>query len=133
MGDILRTQDGSADVPCNVSFVRDGAVGTFAVGSGSINSSGDYSAVNALPGNVKVVHRINWCGGLIPNILGCAPVPGDSFVVVPFSADQESVLWVHEFGHTRGLSHRAGANLVMNGAIGPMNRRVNEQECSAYR
>ena len=59
MGDILRTQDGAADVPCNVSFVRDGAVGTFAVGSGSINSSGDYSEVNALPGNVKVVHRIN--------------------------------------------------------------------------
>ena len=38
------------------------AVTTFSTGSGSINSSADFSAVNGLPGNVKVVQQINWCG-----------------------------------------------------------------------
>ena len=133
MGGILQTQDGPTDVSCNVSFVRDGALGTFTTGSGSINSQGDFVAVNGLPGNVKVVNQINWCGGLAPNIIGCAPVPGDSLVVVRFTANQEDILWVHEFGHNQGLSHRTGADLVMNPTIGPNKRQINGDECNAYR
>ena len=133
MGSILQTQDGPTDVPCNISFVRDGAVGTFTTGTGTINSRDDYLAVNRLPGNVKVVNLINWCGGLIPNIIGCAPVPGDSFVVVRILAEQEGILWVHEFGHNQGLDHRPGANLVMNDSIGSANRQINRDECTAYR
>lgn len=133
MGTILQTKDGPTDVPCNVRFVLDGAVTTFATGTGSINSQAGFVAVNGLPGNVKVVNQINWCGGLSPNVIGCAPVPGDSLVVVRFTANQEDVLWVHEFGHNQGLSHRTGNDLVMNPTIGPTKRQINDSECNAYR
>ncbi len=133
MGTILQTSDGAGDVACNVSFTRNGDVTPFSVGNGMINSQTDFTDVNGLPGQVKVVNQINWCGGLAPNIIGCAPVPGASFVVVRFTANQEGILWVHEFGHNKGLSHRTGADLVMNPVIGSTKRQVNQAECNAYR
>ncbi len=133
MSTILQTSDGAGDVACNVGFTRNGDVTAFATGTGMINSQADFTAVNGLPGQVKVVNQINWCGGLAPNIIGCAPVPGPSMVVVRFTANQEGILWVHEFGHNKGLSHRNGNDLVMNPVIGSTKRQVNEDECNAYR
>ena len=133
MGTILQTNDGPGDVACDVAFTRNGNVTTFATGTGTINSQANFTAVSSLPGNVKVVNRINWCGGLRPNIIGCAPVPGNSLVVVRFTLNLEGILWVHEFGHNQGLNHRTGANLVMNPTIGPTGLRINAAECTAYR
>lgn len=130
---ILQTNDGSGDVACNVRMVRNGNVTTFTTGNGIINSAAGFNAVNGLPGNVKVVRQINWCGGLIPNVIGCAPVPGTSLVVVRFTANQEGVLWVHEFGHNRGLNHRNGTRAVMRPTINVNNNRINSTECNAYR
>lgn len=130
---ILQTDDGSGDVECNVAFTRNGPVTVFDTGNGMINSRADFLAVNNLPGNVKVVNQINFCSGLAPNIIGCAPVPGTSRLVVRFTLDQEDILWVHEFGHNKGLGHRNGDNLVMNPIIGPTKRRINQAECNAYR
>lgn len=81
---------------------------------------------------MKVVNAINWCGGLAPNIIGCAPIGGDSLVVVRFTANQEGILWDHEFGHNKGLQHRNVANVLMNETIGATNRRVTEAECSTF-
>jgi hypothetical protein len=133
MGDICLTNDGPGDVVCLVKFERDGPVTTFSTGTGSINSSADFTAVNGLTGNVKVVQAINWCGGLAPNIIGCAPVPGSSFVVVRYAANMESILWLHEFGHNQGLYHRNVDHAVMRPFIGVTHRRLNEAECDALK
>ena len=132
MGDILQTNDGLGDIACDVGFTRNGTTGTFAVGNGIINSLADFNAVNNLPGNVKVVRQINWCGNLQPNVIGCAPIPGTSMVVVRFNAAQESVLWAHEFGHNRGLNHRNVPDVVMNPVIGLSHLRIDPTECAAY-
>ncbi len=128
---VLRTNDGAGDVSCCVEFERSGTVTTFALGNGIINSGADFNAVIGLPGNVKVVNQINWCGGFIIGIIGCAPVPGTSLAVVRFTANQEGILWAHEYGHNKGRNHRTGTNLLMNPTIGTTRTRVNAAECSA--
>ena len=130
---VLRTNDGPGDVAADVRMERNGAVTTFTTGDGSIDSQAEFNAVNGLAGNTKVVNQINWCGVILPNVIGCAPVPGTSLVVVRFAANQEGILWAHEFGHNKGLNHRNDANAVMNGTIGVNRRRINQAECDAYR
>jgi hypothetical protein len=133
MGQILQTRDGADDVSCNVGFVREGEVGVFTAGTGTINSAQDFLEVNNAPGNVKVVNQINWCGGFAPNIIGCTPLFRDSMIVVRYRDDLEGILWVHEFGHAQGLEHRASSTAVMNANMNPNLRRVNSSECESFR
>ncbi|MGH9461908.1 MAG: HEAT repeat domain-containing protein [Vicinamibacteria bacterium] len=131
-GSAVATQaDGIGDVSCGVNLQRDGDLTTFDMGSGIINSQADFLAVLALPGYVKVVNQINWCGGFAPGIIGCAPVPGSSMVVVRFRPAQEGILWLHEFCHTKGRSHRNDENAVMFPSIGDNRRQLNAAECDA--
>ncbi|TBW10392.1 hypothetical protein E0E52_03870 [Azotobacter chroococcum] len=131
---VLQTNDGPGDVACNVAFSRNGNVTAFTTGDGSIDSQAEFNTVIGLPGYVKVVNSINWCGALAPNIIGCAPVPGNSLAVVRFTAAQEGILLAHEYGHTKGLNHRNDdANAVMNGTIAANRTRVNANECTAFR
>lgn len=132
MGDVLTRVDGEGDVACEVRFRRSGSVATFDAGDGVVNSEADFAQVLAVPGEIKVVRQINWCGTFAPNIIGCAPVPGGSLAVVRFAADQEGILWVHEFGHNKGLQHRGATGAVMNAFIDVTHRRVNDAECRAY-
>ncbi len=129
---LLRVSDSPGDVICDVRFERDGNVNTFAATTGIINSQADFNTVINLPGTVKVVNQINWCGALAPNIIGCAPIPGNSFAAVRFGLFLEGVLWAHEFGHNRGLNHRNDPNAVMNPIILTTARGVNAAECAAY-
>lgn len=133
MGAVLIVDDGPGDVACGAAFVRDGLVTSFATGDGSIDSLAELNAVLGLPGYVKVVNAINWCGGFGVGIIGCAPVPGNSLTVVRFTANLEGILWAHEYGHTRGLSHRNNVNAVMNPFIVDTARRVNDAECNAIK
>jgi len=128
---VARQSDGIGDVSCGIDLRRDGNVTTFDIGSGIINSQADFQAVLGLPGYVKVVNQINWCGGFAPGIIGCAPVPGNSMVVVPFGPAQEGILWLHEFCHTKGRSHRNDENAVMFPSIGDNRRQLNTAECDA--
>ena len=132
--EVLQTNDGEGDVSCNVEFVRDGDVSVFTTGDGSIDSNTEFNTILGLPGYVAVVNQINWCGALIPNVIGCAPVPGGSMAVVRFTSSMEGILWAHEFGHTKGLSHRNDdPNAVMNGVITSTRLRVTSDECTAFR
>jgi hypothetical protein len=131
---VLQMNDGAGDVACAVTLVRDGDVTAFADGDGSIDSGAEFSALIGLPGHIKAVNQINWCGGLIPNVIGCAPVPGNSLAVVRFTASLEGILGAHEFGHNKGLNHRNDdPNAVMNGTIGSTRQRVTAAECDAFR
>ena len=133
---VLQTDDdgdGPNDVACLVQFTRRGPVTIFDDGDGSIDSSADFNTVIALQGFVKVVNQINWCGAIGFNIIGCAPVPGRSLVVVRFTANQEGILWAHEYGHTRGLEHNNAATAVMNGTISTTHLMVTPAECAAFK
>jgi len=128
----LFRNDGAGDVSCSVRLHRTGNVGVFNNGNGIINSQADFNTIIGLPGRVKVVNQINWCGALIPNVIGCAPTPGNSNVLVRTGANQEGVLWAHEYGHTRGLPDLTSANSIMNGTININNQRVTAGECNSF-
>jgi hypothetical protein len=131
---VLWTNDVAGDIVCNVRLARSGTVNTFAQGNGIINSNADFNTIVGLPGFVKVVNQINWCGAIIPNVIGCAPTPGGSLIVIRFAQGtiQEGILWAHEYGHTRGLPHRAGATTVMNATISGNQLAVNVGECNLF-
>jgi len=78
---------------------------------------------------VKIVNAINWCGSTLPNIIGCAPRPGNSFVVVRVRAAIEGILWAHEYGHNVGLQHRSGTRAIMRATINANNNVITRDEC----
>jgi hypothetical protein len=126
---------GGDDVPCDVTLERSGTVTTFSTGDGSIDSQQEYDAVIALPGKVKVVNQITWCGGIV-SAAGCAPVPGGSqIVVIQGLSHLDGIVWAHEYGHTQGLNHRAVDNtrFVMNSSVAGRSTRVSTVECDAIR
>jgi hypothetical protein len=69
-----REDDGAGDV----LLEHAGPVTTFFKGIGIVNSSTDFATIIGLPGHVKVVNQINWCGTFSPNISGCVPLGGMS-------------------------------------------------------
>lgn len=136
--DTLQTNNsGGDDVACDVTLARSGSVTTFTTGDGSIDSDDEYDAVLAVPGTVKVVNQITWCGeDPITSALGCAPVPGTSqIVVITGLTHLDGIVWAHEYGHTQGLNHRAANNtrFVMNSAVQGRSTRVSTAECDAVR
>lgn len=109
MSTALQTSDSPQDVATRVRFVRDGAVRTLpATIPGTIQTQAEWNALMAAGTGVKVVQSIRWCGGPGGSIIGCAPVgnPTVNLAVVRFTANQEGILWAHEYGHNAGNSHR---------------------------
>lgn len=128
---VAQTADFAGDVACNIEMRRSGTVTTFTTGDGSLDSSAEFNAVISLPGWIKAVNQINWCGSIGAGIIGCAPVPGTSLTVVRFTANLEGILWLHEFAHNKGRSHRNGVNNVMHPSIGATRLGLNTDECTA--
>ena len=138
------TEDASAILgQCRVSVIRNNNVSVITTGNGIINSESDFRAIcssaksssttKGLFRNVFVVNRINWCGVIKPNVIGCANTPGSCIVVVRFSNNLEGHLWAHEFAHTRGVRHRNTSGALMFPSIGVNNRNLNSNECSVIR
>lgn len=132
MQHLLIAKDSPQDRSCSVGFSLLEPIQAFHQGSGVINSEADFLDIQQLvPGNIKVVKRINYCGRW-GKFLGCAPVRGGSLVVARQRlVDSESALWVHEYGHNMGLWHRTGRGLLMNPTVTRHTRQVNEHECQA--
>jgi hypothetical protein len=129
----IQTSDTFDDVACPLTLTRARPVTIFRTGDGSIDSRVEFVAVVGLPGHVKVVNQINWCGAILPNIVGCSPTPGDSQVVVRlFNYDMEGLLWLHEYGHTRGLSHRNDSTAVMNPTLDITGTGTTAKECTSF-
>ena len=133
--DLLQTANRPGDVATNVEFTRLGQVTQFTFGNGVINGSADFRAVERLPGNVKVVNQIRWCGQTFVTgiVLGCASSNSTSLTVIRWIPNMEGSLWTHEFGHNRNLGHRSAPNAVMLDSSGPDQDSVNQAESNAFR
>lgn len=126
---ILTTQDSGDDVACPTRMKRTGSVTTFTAGDGTLDTNAD---MGVLPDGINLVQAINYCGGLSPNIIGCANLPGTKMAVVRYDSNKEGIIWAHEYGHNTGLSHRSGDNYLMNGYITTSMRSINQTECDSF-
>lgn len=134
---------------CNSRFVISGALADLSGIPATINSDSDMDVacltsiqqssddINTLgvPRKVRVVNTINVCGGVIrPNWAGCAEKPGNCMVVRRAnSTTWEGILWTHEFGHTKGLSHSPDTKAVMFTTVDASTTGLTAAECSALR
>ncbi len=136
MGTILQSDDSGPDVATPVQFVRNGAVRVLpATVPATIATAADLTALLTAGSGVKIVQTIRWCGGPGDNIIGCAPVGSATVNVaaVRFDADQEGLIWVHEYGHNCGLGHRTDdPRAVMFPSVGSDHNVVNAAESAAY-
>jgi hypothetical protein len=136
MGTILQNDDSGPDVATPVQFVRNGEVRVLpATVPGTIQTSADLTALLNAGTGVKIVGAIRWCGGPGDTIIGCAPVgsPSVNVAAVRFTANQEGLIWVHEYGHNCGLGHRTDdPRAVMYPSVGVDHNVVNATESAAY-
>lgn len=129
--------DFAEDVACCVSFHRVGGAAAFGAPGDGLDVIDDDPELWAVLGEssarVKVVRAINWCGGPA-SFWGCAPVPGNTMVVIdgldgyPY---HEAALWVHEYGHNCGLGHNGDGRYFMVGGIDGDERALTPPECAA--
>jgi len=136
MGTVLQNSDSAADTATPVQFVRNGAVRVLpATVAGTIQTQAEWDTLMSAGTGVKVVQGIRWCGGPGGSIIGCAPVgnPTVNLAVVRFTANQEGILWAHEYGHNAGLPHREDdTRAVMFPTIGADHNVVNGTESGRY-
>jgi len=136
MGTILQSDDSGPDVATPVRFVRNGAVRVLpATVPATIQTSADLTALLNAGNGVKIVQAIRWCGGPGDNIIGCAPVGSATvnIAAVRFTANQEGLIWVHEYGHNCGLPHRTDdPRAVMYPSVGVDHNVVNATESAAF-
>jgi hypothetical protein len=136
MGTILQSDDSPADVATPVRFVRNGPVQVLPANiPATIQTETDLYALLDAGTGVKIVQSIQWCGGPGGSIIGCAPVgsPTVNLAAVRFTANQEGLIWVHEYGHNTGLPHRTDdPRAVMYPSVGVDHNVVNAAESASY-
>ncbi|MFP8881688.1 MAG: hypothetical protein VCE43_20615, partial [Myxococcota bacterium] len=60
------------------------------------------------------VQDIRWCGAVAPNTIGCAPTPGNVFLVsLTGNQNLRGMVIGHERGHNAGLEHRSNDSCAM--------------------
>lgn len=134
----LTASDFPGDVACCVEIRSAGSQGAFGKvddGLDVINTQQELIEVlDHSCGRLKIVNQINYCGGVAPNILGCAYTAGNGIAVVRMdSLDREAILWLHELGHNTGIGHNSiSQRYVMYAALSTSitdNVGVTQEEC----
>ncbi|WBS05374.1 hypothetical protein OU994_14370 [Pseudoduganella sp. SL102] len=136
MGTVLQGADTGADIATRVQFVRNGPVRLLpATVPATIQTQAEWNTLMGAGTGIKVVQAIRWCGGPGGSIIGCAPVGSavTNLAVVRFTANQEGILWVHEYGHNAGNGHRSDdTRAVMFPSIGADHNVVDATESGRY-
>lgn len=120
------------DIPTDIALDFKGHVGTFSKGNGIVKTEDDLDALFGLPGNVHVVCEIHCCGGEKPGILGCCGLGQPIIVKEGIGPESAPVLWMHEFGHYKGLCHRDDRLALMAPTINVANKTVNQYEHDVF-
>jgi hypothetical protein len=120
--------DGSPGLSCLLTLHRDNRVALDPYGV--IAGPDDLAGACAQPGYVKVVDSISWCGNGGPNIIGCAPTPGNCIVVVRYDPNLEWLLWMHEYSHSKGLGHVTTGTALMNPTIDATHNSLPSSDCA---
>ena len=119
------------DWRCCLTFQRSGSLGTFgATGDGVdiITTNAELNSVFAQPGNVKVVTSMFGVCNATGVVLGCGASGGSLVITVSAAPD----VWVHEWGHVKGLPHNdADVHYIMH-STAPNTDSVTESECQAF-
>lgn len=113
---------------------------------GVICSQSDLDAVwGVTPQNdgIKIVRDILFCGNTRFNWAGCAQFPeAGQAIAITRHPDKdlkvEGILWLHEFGHTKGLRHtpnglNRNSKAVMSPEIGVSKTKLKRKECYKLR
>ena len=101
----------------------------------AIQTAADLNALLNAGSGVKIVQAIRRCGGPGGSIIGCAPLgsPTINLAAVRFTANQEGLIWVHEYGHNAGLPHRTDdLRAVMYPSVGADHNVVNGAESQRF-
>jgi len=125
------------DVATAVTVETSGSLGTFGMSGDGLDVITTAAEMNAaLADNtayIKVVTMIAHCGGPGTGIVGCAPTPGSSMVIVSnLSAANTGYTILHEFGHNQGLNHRGTPGQPIMNGTGFGGTEVNQAEAAAY-
>jgi hypothetical protein len=129
--------DFGTDIACCISASRSGSAQTFGTtgdGLDTLSTDAELTAVlNDGTSRMKVVTNISWCGGAGTNIIGCAWVGGNGGAVVRMSSlINESILWIHEYGHNTGLNHASDSRFLMYGSVTGNNNGMSQADCNQY-
>jgi hypothetical protein len=126
--DLLKNDQGGADVNCCVDLNRQGGIGNFnppaTMVNGIISNQAEMNAVFGVNADIKVVNSIQWCfqaGN--PTFAGCAD--GNSIIVTNGFAPATVA---HEVGHWSGLGHVAQTCVPTSGQCG--NAMTGCNDCS---
>lgn len=128
---VMQTNHGGSDMICCVQFTQNGALGTFDTGTGTIDTQAQLDAVLALPGWVKVVSVLSYCDKFNPSVGGCGPINGTTFVVEPYGADIEGIIWDHEYGHNAGLQHSTDSVNFMFPTLSTATTHKTSDQCTS--
>lgn len=101
----------------------------------AVKSAADFQALVRLPGNVKIIDEINWCGTFGPAIVECSELNGSSVLLETYSTNSNEILArsiLHGLGHLAGLTHEAdNEKNIMHGIVSPSGREsVTEEQCA---
>lgn len=125
--DLLKQDQGGADVNCCVDINRNGNVATFTppatMVNGVITNAAEMNAVFAVNADIKIVSQILWCFAPgAPAFAGCAD--GNSIITVnTFNPPTTNIFTnpatvAHEVGHWSGLGHVAQVCVPTPGQCG---------------
>lgn len=142
---MLKKKDRVDDFRCACEFKREGTIDVWnptADMPDEVNSEADFDNINDnVSARIKVVRQITWCGGpASPGrvIVGCATVGSRNTVIV--AEGRGADVWIHEIGHSLGLSHRPATatglpadadNLMYPQALGTQ-RIIIKSECEKF-
>lgn len=151
--DILTRNDGPAkngdgDVPCQLTLSRTSSVTTLAPARGAniVKDPETFNKVcNLDEGFIHVVAQIRYCSGVHKNegFYGCADLDGRCMIITRpagnLRADQEGILWAHEYAHTKGQTHPCTecedkySDRLMNPIIEDGHTIIGPKECTAIK
>ncbi|EGD77109.1 hypothetical protein PTSG_07444 [Salpingoeca rosetta] len=131
----------SFDTACCVGFQNGGQGSPFGYEGDGLsvvdNQQEADNVFNRNCGRVKAINALNYCGQPASNVIGCAPVGGDTQILVRLANyERDARLWLHETGHNVGLEHNSmSKDFVMYPTLtGDSNDNfaLTSEECGAF-